>query len=533
MIVCGILSACAASHLRKEESMSDLKLLSASIRGLTVDLIDVETDVSGGLPGIHMVGNLSGEVREGAERIRCAIRNCGITLPPKKIIVNLSPADLRKTGTGFDLAIALSLLEKLSLCRLPFPESIMICGELSLNGTVRPVNGILPIVCASKEAGIRHFLLPRSNCAEAVLIDGVHVYPADDLSDLIDQFQTGHLPDEFSADEDQMPGPAEIPSPDFSEINGQGTAKRAAAIAVSGHHNLLMIGPPGSGKTMIARAIPSILPPLSKEEQLDVTKIYSVAGLLDDSRPYLTSRPFRDVHHTATKASMIGGGLFPKPGEISLAHGGVLFLDELGEFQKNVLEALREPVENRKIRLTRGSKTYEYPADFFLVAAMNPCPCGNYPDRNRCHCTEAQLRAYSNKLSQPFLDRMDLCITMSKVSFDSLKNPGSAASSEKIREKVIRAWEIQRERFEGTAILSNAHIPAGMLDKYCDVESDEKKLLGQAYDRLNLTARTYHKVLRIARTIADLEGREAISMADLSEALTYRSIDRHFWDEPQ
>ena len=363
-------------------------------------------------------------------------------------------------------------------------------------------------------------------------MNGLKLHPVEDLGILIDCLKHHRLPAPWKGETLTADSPQSDPSGcDFADIKGQLFARRAAEIAVSGHHNLLMMGPPGSGKTMIARAVPSILPPLTREETIEVSKIYSIMGLLNEEQPVMNRRPFRDVHHTVTKAALIGGGISPKPGEISLASSGVLFLDEFAEFNKSVLEMLREPLETQRILISRGDYSCEFPADFFLIAAMNPCPCGNYPDRMRCTCSSSQLRSYSHKLSQPMLDRMDLCVTVSKIPYRDLVSSDQAESSSAIRERVERTMRLQSRRFQGTPIQCNARIPASSLNQFCPLDDECRRLLTGAYDRLDLTARTCHKVIRTARTIAAMELSPSIRLPHLTEALTYRSFDRSFWDD--
>ena len=516
--------------------MSFSTVLSAAMEGLSVEFVHVEADISNGLPMFHMVGYLSSEVKEASERVRTAVRNSGIELPARKMVINLSPATVKKRGAAFDLPIAAAILGSLGLVTEKSLEDTLIIGELSLDGRLREVSGILPIVMAAKEAGCRACILPKSNAAEGSLVDGIKIIGAEWLQEVY-----GYLCGTLEIEpEKRSAGLVECgrskrssirgeQAPDYSDIHGQEAVKRAVEVAVAGGHNILMVGPPGSGKSMIARRIPTILPPVTWEESLEITKVYSIMGLVDEESPLVTKRPFRSVHHTVTRSALIGGGAIPSPGEISLAHGGVLFLDELTEFQKPVLEVLRQPLEEKKIRITRKHGSYVFPADFILVAAMNPCPCGNYPDLERCSCTPGQIQQYLSKISQPFLDRIDICIEAPRVEYEYLKKDSVEESSEQIRKRVCEARKIQSTRYEGDRASVNAVLPAGKLKNYCQLGQEEEAVMEQAFTKLGLTARTYHKTIRVARTIADLSGEERINASHIKEAIGYRMINKKYW----
>lgn len=505
---------------------------SAAIFGLKVEIVNVEADVGNGLPAFHMVGYLSSEVKEAGERVRTAIRNSGLELPAKKIVVNLAPATMKKRGAAFDLPIAVSILASLGKIDTKKLQSMLIAGELSLNGTVRRVSGILPMVLAAREAGIRCCMIPEINVREGALVDGIDIIGVESLREVY-RYLTGEkeikkgLKTVKNIGFKQKCNEAE--ELDYRDICGQKAVKRAAEIAVAGGHNLLMVGPPGSGKSMIAKRIPTIFPPMTLEESIEITKIYSILGKVNEEEPLIRKRPFRSVHHTVTKTSLVGGGVVPSPGEISLAHGGVLFLDELLEFQKTVLEVLRQPLEERKIWITRAQGACLFPANFMLVAAMNPCPCGAFPDQS-CTCTPGQIQHYLGKLSQPFLDRIDICVEAPRVEYEALKldevNQQEEESSADIRERVCRARVIQNRRYEGVETRFNAMMSVSELQKFCTLEKEEEKLMKQAFARLGLTARSYHKILKVARTIADLEGQEQIQMIHLTEAIGYRTLDK-------
>lgn len=508
--------------------MSFSTVLSAAIQGLKVEFVHVEADIRNGLPAFHMVGYLSSEVREAGERVRTAIHNSGMDYPAKKTVINLSPATIRKKGAAFDLPIAVAVLVSLGQIPGGNVNGMLIIGELGLDGSVQKVPGVLPVILEAREAGIPLCLVPKENASEGALAQGIDVVGVKSLKEAL-EFLTGRggLTPEQCPVNRAWAVPGDLP--DYSDIQGQETVKRAAEVAVAGGHNLLLVGPPGSGKSMAARRIPGILPPMTMEERIEITKIYSIMGLVDKEKPLIEQRPFRSVHHTATKAALIGGGLIPVPGEISLAHGGVLFLDELPEFQKSVLEVLRQPLEEHQIRITRTMGSYVFPADFMLIGAMNPCPCGCYPDYEHCTCTPAQIQNYLGKISQPFLDRMDICVEAPRVKYEALLDKQRGDSSADIRKRICTVREIQARRYAGTGIKSNAMLGVKELDIYCCLGDRENRMMERAFGTLRLTARTYHKILKVARTIADIEGQEQILERHIKEAIGYRTMDKKYW----
>lgn len=515
------------------------KVNGIGLHGVEGYLVHVEVDVSDGLPAFVMVGALASEVREAQDRVRTALKNAGFRFPPKKVTVNLSPADVRKSGTGFDLPIAAGVLAAYGQLDWTLMEDAVLLGELSLDGNVKAVRGVLPMVLAAKACGKKVCYLPEENVNEGSMIPEIQVIGIRHIRQLIEYLEDS---DSIflnqsercvsSAEEKLRDVSKSLPEDykvDYQEVQGQILMKRATEVAVAGRHNLLYIGAAGTGKTMIAERIPTIMPACTLEEQLEISKIYSICGLLSKEHPFMTCRPFRSPHHSVTAQALTGGGLNPIPGEMFLASEGVLFLDELPEFSRNVIEVMRQPLENHRIILSRVSGRYEFPANFMLVAACNPCPCGHYPDRNRCRCSEAQVRNYLGKLSKPILDRIDICVEAAPVAYDELKGSKKQESSETIRKRVERGRQIQKERFKESEIHYNSQMNQDMIHQYCHLSHDDERFFREIYQRKGFSARVYSKILKVARTIADLDESEQILHKHLCEAIGYRSLEEKYW----
>ena len=501
------------------------KVTTATVIGLNAYKVCVETDVLNGLPAFSIVGLPDTAINEARDRVRSAIKNSGFTFPAKKVVINLAPADLKKEGTNFDLPIAIGLLIEEEILQEEKLKDYAFIGELSLDGTLRGINGVLPLILGLKEVGIKNIFVPKINSTEAALAGNVNIFGAEHLTDVINHFtETQITPTKIDIDSYLKEGARQEYTYNFKDVKGQQKAKRALEISAAGGHNILMTGSPGSGKTLMAKCFASILPPLEFQEALELTKIYSICGQLSSDEPLMTKRPFRAVHHTASANGIIGGGTSPKPGEITLAHRGVLFLDEMVEFPRNVLEVLRQPLEDGEIVISRAKHSIKYPAKFMLLGAMNPCPCGYLGDKEKqCTCSEFQINRYQSKLSGPLLDRIDLQVEVPRLTSEELLNTTTQAeSSEEIRERVIKARKIQAERYKNDGILTNSELTSKLIKKYCQIDNECAQILKIATVKYQLSGRRYDRILKLARTIADLENSDNIKQAHIMQALQYR-----------